>query len=189
MVEDTRSANNAWLTVIAAFVIVSLAIGAYFYINDKPPVHAGQVLSLDIYPIHRDLSNGPGTEGLQGQAETYDEVIVFANVRIENHTNIPLFLQDMWAILDLPDGPERSTAASQSDFDKVFIAYPDVQKFRKDPLPRDLTLQPGQKVEGLMVFHYDIPKAQWDARTDLAIHVTFQHQNSLIIPVPKTMGA
>jgi hypothetical protein len=189
MAEDFRSSNHAWLTVIAAFVIVSLAIGAYFYINDKPPVHAGQVLSLDIYPIHRDLSTGPATEGLSGQSETYDEVLVFANVRIENHTDIPLFLQDMWAILDLPDGPQRSTAASRTDFDKVFIAYPDVRRFRKDPMPRDLTLPPGQKVEGMMVFHYDIPKAQWDARNNLAIHVTFAHQNSLVIPVPKTTGS
>jgi len=149
MVEDSRSSNHAWLTVIVAFVIVSLAIGAYFYINDKPPVDAGQVLSLDIYPIHRDLSTGPTTEGLAGEGETYDEVLVFANVRIENRTNIPLFLQDMWTILN-PDGdPQRSTAASKSDFDKVFLAYPDVRKFRKDPMPRDLTIQPGQKVEGM----------------------------------------
>ena len=189
MADDSRSSSRAWFTVLAAFVIVSLAIGAYFYFNDKPPVSAGQVLSLDIYPIHRDLSTGPSTEGMAGESETYDEVLVFANIRIENHTDIPLFLEDMWAIMN-PDGdPQRSTAASQSDFDKVFLAYPDVRKFQKPPMPRDLTIQPGQKVEGLMVFHYDIPKAQWDARTGLEIHVTFTHQNSLIIPVPKTAGS
>ena len=189
MAEDSRSSNHAWLTTIAAFVIVSLAIGAYVYFNQKPPVAGGQVLSMDIYPIHRELSTGPSTEGLSGESETYDEVMVFANVRIVNQTDIPIFLQDMWAILDLPDGPQRSTAASQSDFDKVFIAYPDVRPFRKNPMPRDLTLPPGQKIEGLMVFHFDIPKAQWDARNGMAIHVTFVHQNSLVIQVPKTAGS
>jgi hypothetical protein len=189
MAEDSGSSNHAWLTVIAEFVIVVLAIGDYVLINNKPPVSAGQVLNLDIYPIHRDLSTGPSTEGMAGESETYDEVMVFANVRIANQTDIPIFLQDMWAILDLPDGPQRSTAASQTDFDKVFIAYPDVHQFRRNPVPRDLTLQPGQKTEGLMIFHFDIPKTQWDARNGLELHVSFQHQNSLVIQVPKTVGS
>jgi hypothetical protein len=186
MPEDSRSSSQAWLTVLAAFVIVSLLIGAYFYFNDKPPVSAGQVLGLDIYPIHRELGGGHTTEGLAGEAETYDEVLVFANVRITNQTNIPLFLQDMWAILNLPDGPQRNGAASQSDFEKVFLAYPETRGFRKNPIARDLTLQPGQAVEGLMIFHFDIPKAEWDTRTNMEIHVTFLHQNSLVITIPKS---
>jgi hypothetical protein len=188
MAEDFRSSNHAWLTVIAAFVIVCLAIGAYVYINNKPPVSAGQVLSVDVYPIHRELSTGPTHDGLAGESETYDEVMVFANVRIANQTNIPIFLRDIWAILDLPEGPQRSTAASQADFQKVFIAYPAVQQFRKDPIPRDLTLQPGQKIEGMVVFHFDIAKAQWDARSGMDIHVSLLHQNSLVIPAPKSAG-
>lgn len=184
---DTRSSNNSWLTVLAAFVIVTAAIGAYLYFNQKPPVHAGQVLSLDIYPIHRDLSsNGAPTEGLQGQSETYDEVLVFADVRVENHANIPLFLHDMWAILDLPDGLQRSTAASPSDFAKVFAAYPELAKLRKDQMPRSLTLTPGQKVEGLLVFNYQITKAQWDSRNGLDIYFSFLHQKPLLLHVAKT---
>ncbi|HEY1810004.1 MAG TPA: hypothetical protein VGG42_15680 [Acidobacteriaceae bacterium] len=189
MAEDSRSSHHAWLTVIAAFVIVCLAIGAYVYINQKPPVSAGQVLGVDVYPIHRDLSTGPSTQGLAGESETLDEVLVFANVRLANQTDIPLFPLDMWAILNLPDGPQRSTAASPSDFQKVFIAYPPVRQFQKSPFPRDITLSPGQQVEGLMVFHFDIPKAQWDARSDMEVHISFQHQNSLVIQVPKTAGS
>jgi hypothetical protein len=183
---DTRSGNNAWLVVLVAFVIVVAAIGAYVYFDQKPPVHAGQVLSLDVYPIHRELnSNGPATEGLQGQSETYDEVLVFADVRVENHTSIPLFLHDMWAILDLPDGLQRSTAASPADFAKVFAAYPDLAHLKKDPLPRSLTLTPGQKVDGLLVFNYQINKAQWDARNGLDIYFSFLHQKPLILHVAK----
>jgi hypothetical protein len=190
MAAESNTSSRMLFIVLAAFVIVSLAIGAYFYINDKPPVSAGQVLSLNIYPIHRELSTGPtGQGGLAGQSETYDEVIVFADVRITNQTDIPIFLQDMWAILDLPDGPQRNGAATQSDFDKVFLAYPAARAFRKDPIQRDLTLPPGQKVEGLMVFHFDIPKADWDARNGMDIHVTFQHQNALVISIPKTAGS
>ena len=44
MSEETTSPGNAWLTVGAAFVIVVLAIGAYVFFNQKPPVHTGEVL-------------------------------------------------------------------------------------------------------------------------------------------------
>ena len=189
MAEESQSSSRMWLIILAAFSIVSIAIGAYFYFDDKPPVSAGQVLSLNVYPIHRDLSSGPSLGGLSGESETYDEVLVFANVRITNQTDIPIFLQDMWAILNLPDGPQRNGAASQSDFNKVFIAYPAVRQFRKPAMQRDLTIPPGQKFDGLMIFHFDIPKAEWDARNDLEIHVSFQHQNSLVITVPKNAGS
>lgn len=188
MADDSRSSHHALLTVLAAFFIVCLAIGAYVFINNKPPVSAGQVLSMDVYPIHRELATGPTQEGLAGQSEVYDEVLVFANVRITNQTDIPIFLQDMWATLDLPDDTQRSGAATKSDFEKVFIAYPAVLPFRKDPMPRDQTIPPAQRVDGMMVFHFDIPKAQWDARNGMDIHVSFQHQNSLVISVPKTLA-
>jgi hypothetical protein len=189
MAEDSRSPNHTWLVVIAAFAIVSLAIGAYVYLNNKPPVAAGQVLSLDIYPIHRDLSTHGLTNGLGGEPETLDQVLVFADVRLTNQTDIPVFLQDMWATFDLPDGAQRSGAASQNEIKKAFLAYPQTARFRKQPIPRDLTLQPGQSFEGLMVFHYAISKAQWDQRTNLQIHVSMLHQNSLVIDVPKTAGS
>lgn len=189
MAEDSSSSNHALLTVLAAFVLVVLAIGVYVFINQKPPAAAGQVLSLHIYPIHRDLSTGPATEGLAGESETLDEVLVFADVRITDQRDIPIFPLDMWATLDLPDGPQRNSAVSQSDFEKVFIAYPDTREWRKPPFPRDLTLQPGQQIEGLMVFHFDIPKEQWDARSGMQIHVSLQHQNSLVMDLPKTAGS
>ncbi len=185
MSEETKSGGNAWLSIGAAFVIVVLAISAYFYINDKPPVHSGEVLSLNTYPIHRELKTAASTEGLGGQGDTYDQVLVLAEVRIRNQTNIPLFLHDMWGVVDLPDEQERSLAASAKDFDKVFLAYPDLRPLRKEPLPRDLTLQPGQQVEGMMLFNYQISKAAWDARNGMDITVSFLHQKSLVLHAAK----
>lgn len=185
MSEETSSPNNAWLVLGAAFVIVVLAIGAYVFFNQKPPVHSGEVLSLNVYPIHRELHSGPTTEGLPGETETYDEMLVLADVRIKNQTDIPLFLHDMWGTLDLADEKQTSTAASPTDFTKVFVAYPALAVWKKDPLNRDLTLSPGQQVEGMMVFHYQVSKAQWDARNSFNINVSFLHQKSLVLQTAK----
>lgn len=190
MSEETKS-SNAWLSVGGAFVIVVLAIAAYVYFNSKPPVHAGEVLSVNIYPIHRELNtgtpNGGGEKGIAGQGDTFDEVIVLVDARIKNQTDIPLFLHDMWAVVDLPDDEQqRSLASSQTEFAKVFVAYPGLKPLRKDPLQRDITLQPGQQVEGMMIFNYQISKAQWDSRNGMDITMTFQHQKPLLLHVPKS---
>jgi hypothetical protein len=187
MSEETKT-SNTWLSVGGAFVFVVLAIGAYVWINNKPPVHAGEVLSVKTKPIHRDLSTGKAsglrTEGVIGHGDTYDEVIVLANVRIKNQTDIPIFLHDMWAVVHLPDEDQRSLAASQTDFGKVFVAYPDLGEFRKDPLQRDLTIAPGQQVEGMVAFNYPISQAQWDSRTGMDLTFTFLHQKALVLHVP-----
>ncbi|MGC2547838.1 MAG: hypothetical protein WA426_18480, partial [Silvibacterium sp.] len=140
---EENTSYRALFIVIAAIVIVVTVIGSYVLINRVPPLYSGQVLSVNIFPIHRDLSQKGSTEGIGGENEVYDQMLVLADVRIQNTAKIPLFLHDMWANVNLPDESDRSTAASASDFDKIFIAYPELQKFKKNPLPRDITLQPG----------------------------------------------
>ena len=189
MNEEKITSKALFPVVAASFVLVLLAIGAYVWIKHIPPVHTGRVLSIDVYPIHRELSTGPvngtRTDGLQGQPDIYDQLIVLANVRIRNQTDIPIFLHDMWGIVHLQnDEDQRSLAASARDFDKVFIAYPDLKPLRKDPLPRDLTLAPGQQVEGMVIYNFPISKAQWDSRQDLEMRFSFLHQNSLVLDVP-----
>jgi hypothetical protein len=183
--------SKSWFPAVGAFVFVVLAIGAYVWINNKPPVHAGEVLSVNVYPIHRDLSTGPakgaGETGIGGQGDTFDEVIVLVDARIKNQTDIPLFLHDMFAVVDLPDDEQqRSLALSQTEFEKIFIAYPSLKPLRKDPLQRNITLAPGQQVEGMMIFGYQISQAQWDSRSGLDITMTFQHQKPLLLHVAKS---
>ena len=140
-------------------VFVVLAIGAYVWINTKPPVHAGEVLNVNVYPIHRELSTGPAKgadeKGIAAQGDTFDEVIVLVDARIKNQTDIPLFLHDMWAVVDLPnDEQQRSLASSQTEFANVFIAYPTLKPLKKEPLLRDITLQPGQQVKVIPEFFH-----------------------------------
>ena len=179
--------SKAWFPAVGAFVLVVVAIGAYVWINNKPPVHAGQVISVNTYTIHRELSTGPvnksSSEGVAGQPDVYDQMIVLVDVRIKNQTDIPLFLHDMWGVAHLSDEDQRSLAASGSDFAKVFVAYPDLKSLQKNPLPRDLTLAPGQQVEGMVIYNYPISKAQWDSRIGMDLTFTFLHQKPLVLQV------
>jgi hypothetical protein len=185
MSEDQSPANHPILVVLAAMAIVVLAIGAYVWINNKPPVHAGEVVSITAYPIHREMSTGSEMGGLTGQRDIFDEVIVIANVRIKNQTDIPLFLHDMAADITLADGDvQHNVAAGKSDFPKVFIAYASLAPLKKDPILRDTTLTPGQQIEGQMIFHYPITKDQWTSRKGFDISVEFLHQKNLLLHAP-----
>jgi hypothetical protein len=180
--ERNQAGNHPWFTVLAATVIVVACIGTYVWINNHGPVHAGEVISVSAYPIHRELSTGAGLGGVNGAPNIYDEVIVIANVKIKSQTKLPLFLHDMWANVTLPNGDiQQSLAASGEDDKKVFVAYPTLAGQQKTPLPRDITLTPGQEVEGQMIFHFPITEKDWDARKGFDVVVGFIHQKDLVL--------
>jgi hypothetical protein len=180
-----ESTKRTLLIILTAIIIVVVVTALYVYTGEKPPAATGQIVSLEIFPIHSQLRVGEGAQGLQGGMETYDQLLVLAQVKIHNQANIPLFLRDISANLDLSNGSsQRSSAASRNDFQNVFVAYPQLASFKQAPLPYDLTLQPGQTAEGLVVFHYPITKNEWDGRRSFHAVISFQYQEDLLLPWP-----
>jgi hypothetical protein len=187
MSEETKS-YHPWFTIIAAIVIVAVATAAYVYFGRLPTPYSGQLLSVNIYPIHQDLDQPTTTEGVGGQGDVFNEVLVLADVRIKDVAKIPLYLHDMWLVTNFSGESDTSTAASASDYDKVFIAYPDLKQYKKAALLREITLQPGQQVEGMMIFSYQMDKAKWDTRTGMDINISFIHQHPLVLHVTAANG-
>jgi hypothetical protein len=182
MSDSNEAGNHPLFTVLAATVFVVCAIGAYVWINYRGPVHAGQVVSVSAYPIHRELSTGAALGGVTGGANIYDEEIVIADVKIKSTTKLPLFLHDMYGDVTLPNGDiERSVAANGPDFQKVFVAYPALAPQEKSPVPRDITMTPGQEIEGQMIFHFPITQKDWEARKGFDVVVGFINQKDLVL--------
>lgn len=177
-----RGGIHPVFAVLGAIVIAGGAIGGYVWVNSHGPVHAGQLVSITTYPIHRELSTGSALGGLAGANDVYDEEIVVADVKIRSTTKLPLFLHDMWADVTLADGTvQHSEGASDDDYRKVFIAYPALAPARTEPVQRNITLGPGQTVVGQMIFHYPISGQQWDQRKDFKVSVQFLHQKDLVL--------
>ncbi len=121
-----------------------------------------------------------------GPAEnTFDEIIIIADVRLHNQSEGPVFLADMAAMLKLPTEDDRSLAASTSDFNRVFVAYPALAPMKQQPLLRDITIPAGATVEGQLVFNYPITKEQWDQRQSLNLILSFTHQKDLVLLAPQ----
>jgi len=178
---EENPSYRAVLIVIIAVVVVLGAIAAYVYFGRAPVPYQGRILSVNVYPIHREMNQHTTTEGIGGQNETYDEILLFANVSVKNTAKIPLHLQNAWSDISLPDEDEHSEAVSQSDFKKVFIAYPDTQQYEKPPLPPNLTLQPGQQAEGMIIFSYQINQKQWESAKAMSVSLGFVNQNPMVM--------
>ena len=115
---------------------------------------------------------------------------------MRNQTNIPLFLEDVSATIRLPDGSEQeNTTASDRDMDRVFQAYPSLNYLRGESIHRDITMTPGESVQGLTVFNFPITKDQWDKLQAAKVVVSLMHhkiwnsfypaRSSALVPDPQ----
>jgi hypothetical protein len=185
-VDPPHPFRSALKTLIIAAVVVSIAIGLYVYLGQKPPVASGSILTMNLYPVHTLVNSGGGADGMQGSGEYYDQLLILTKIKVTNQTDIPLFLQDISSTIKLPDGSEQTNVtASDKDMDRVFQAYPSLAYLRSDSIHRDITLSPGQSVQGLAVFNYPIAREQWDTLQSAKVVVSFMHQKNLEMMLPR----
>ena len=77
---------------------------------------------------------------------------------------------------DLPD-----TAASPSDYDRYFVAYPDLREHATQPLTVETKIMPGAEQKGTVLVAFPVAKEQFDARKDLNVTVVPYDQNSIVL--------
>lgn len=177
--------SNSAYVVLFAFVIVSIAMGAYVYVGQKPPVAAGAIEAFYAYPVHH-VTQTTGANGVSGEATEFNQVFVLAQVKLHNQSQVPLFLHDLWGTLSMGDSTDlKCSAASRTDVERAYIAYPELPRMSASPLPRDLTLQPGDTSEFVVLLHYPITKDEWDKRTSLDVVISFEHQKNLTLRMPQ----
>lgn len=173
------SSHVVWATVVAT-VLVSIAIAIYVIAGEKPPAITGEIVAVWAHPQHTETS-GLDASGAPMPKESFDQVLVFTEVRLHNQSKAPLFLLTILTNATVEDGIHSSYAASQSDYDRVFLAYPGIPVPHGTALPLNLTLDPGQSVDGTFVSSFRLTKQQWDARKDLNFSFTFRYQPSLVL--------
>jgi hypothetical protein len=177
--ELTKGTSHVVWATIAATVVVSIAIGTYMFVEQTPPVATGTIVAVWVHPQHTETS-GLDANGAPMPKEEVDQVMVFTQVRLENHTNHPLYLVNVLTNATLADGIHSSYAANTADYQRIFIAYPNIPVPHNTPIsPLDTTINPGQTVEGTFVSAFKLTKQEFDARTKLDYTFNFHYQPSL----------
>jgi hypothetical protein len=169
-----------WAAIIAT-VVMSVAIGAYVLLEQKPPIATGEIVAVWAHPQHTETS-GLDASGAQMPKEEVDQVMVFTEVRLHNQSDHPLYLANVLTNATLADGIHSSYAANTGDYERIFVAYPSIPVPHNTPIsPLDTTINPGQTVEGTFVSAFKMTQQEWDARTKLDYTFNFRYQPSLTV--------
>ena len=178
--EYTKGSSHVVIASIVAAVLVTAAIAAYVILGQKPPAATGDIEQIWIHPQHTE-SKGFDANGAPMPVESFDQIYVFALVKLHNQSNQPLFLRNAMVNTTLADGIRSSYAATAADYDRVFIAYKDLPVPHGQALSLQSTLNPGQTVEGTIVSAFRMSKQEWDAGKDLSFTVGIQYQPDLVL--------
>ena len=164
--EFTKDSSNVfWAGVIAA-VLVTVVVAVVVLASHKPPVVSGEIVQVWAYPEHGETS-GTDANGDAKSQESFDQVLLFAHVKLHNQSNVPLVVQDVLANVRLADGvPLSVSAGSVAQFEEAFLAYPKLDASHGKPLAHHTVLEPGQSVDGTALWVFRLTKEQWDACKD-----------------------
>jgi hypothetical protein len=173
------SSHLIWASLIAA-VVITAGIAVYVIAGQKPVAATGEIEQVWAY-IHHAESSGLDASGATVAKDSFDQVLVFALVKLHNQSNQPLFLHNVMTNATLDDGIHSSYTASAGDYDRVFIAYPNLTIPHGKALSLDTTIAPGQTVEGTVVSSFRMTRQQWDARKDLSFTFGIRYQPNLVL--------
>jgi hypothetical protein len=161
---------------IAAGVIVTIAIAIYVVAGQKPPAATGDVTRAVAHFMHRETA-GLDANGAPMPKQEFDQVLLFTHVKLHNNqSKDPLFLRQIMANVTLPDGIHSSYAASPTDYERLFTAYPELATLHGKSLGIEETIPAGQWLEGDFVSAFRMTKADWDARKSIDYSVSFRYQ-------------
>lgn len=178
--ELTKGTSHVIIASIVAVVVVSAAVAFYVIAGQKPPIATGQVLAVWAHPLHVETP-GVDASGAPMVSESFDQVMVFAQVRLHNQSQAPLQLWNISTNAAFPDGIHTSYAATASDYDRIFLAYPGLPVPHGTPMPLQTRIDPGQTLEGTFVCAFRMTKQQWDARKGLTFTFSFHFQPNLVL--------
>lgn len=176
------SSHIVWAAVIAA-IAVSIAVVAYAMVTKEMPVAAGQVARTTVHFVHHE-SSGLDAAGNPMPKEPFDQTLVFTHIQIHNQSKNPLFVRQIMTNMTLDDGIHTSYAAVPHDYERLFQANPDLAALHGTPLPADMTIVPGQSMEGDIVAAFRLTQVEWNANKGINYTVSLQYQPDLILPGP-----
>src|ERR1700678_1571360 len=179
--EDLAKGSSYLLwTTLAAFVVVTIGSILFWFAIHRPPIAIGEVTQVWAHEVHT-INTPIDANGVQTAGEVFDQVLVFANLHIKNQSDQPIILRDLRTNAPFDAGIHSSYAATALDFDRIFIAYPDLKGLHGKPLVRDTVIPAGQTLDGEIISSFHVSKEQWAARKDLNFTIALKFHPDLVL--------
>ena len=166
--EEIPSARpgRAFAIVGLAIAVVLIAIVAYVLLNRVEPTAEGSLSHIWLYqPLPAQMADGSTAPG--------NGLIMLVPVTVRNISSKPLAIMDLSAVVRIGDTDYRSDAATETDFDKLFQYYPDLEPYRRPILLRHSNIPPGAERQGLVAFNFTLTEDEWSHASAFYIDVSF----------------
>ena len=173
--EFTKGSGNALMASVIAAILVSIAILLYVKLGEKPMPAVGQVSNVVGHLMHRQTAAFDAA-GAAMPSETFDQVLVFAHVKLQNTSKQPLFLHQITADVTMTDGIHSSYVATPTDYERAFKAYPELAAFHGAALATESTLDPGKTIEGDVLASFRLSQPEWESRKGVDYTFGFRYQ-------------
>ena len=178
-----KGTSNVLKASIIAGITVTILIAIYVLVfaAAPPPPSTGQIQNVWAFPIHTKTP-GYDANGDTQTVENFDRMLVFAEVKIHNQGKTPLVMHEVLTNITLNDGIHSSFAASLTDYQRLFVAYPQLASVVSgQPLNIGATLDPGQSISGILFYSFSMSEQEFKARKDLNFSFAFKYQPTLVL--------
>ncbi len=113
-----------------------------------------------------------GSLGEVNVVQLQDNTVLAAiKVDVTNSTDKQWWIREISATVKTDQGDSSDTAATATDAERYFQAFPDLGKGTAPILRFDQKFAPGQHVTGTVVVSFPVTKAQFDARKQLSVKI------------------
>jgi hypothetical protein len=170
------SSHIVWASLSAA-VLLCLLMAAYVLVVKKPMV-TGEIIQVWAHPRHI-VTSGIDASGASVPPEHFDQVLLFVHVKLHNQSKTPLFLEDVLANTEMEGNAVSASAGTVGQYEQVFVVYPELTALHSNALSPRATIEPGQTVDGNILWAFSMTKQKWDARKKLDFTFKFHYQASL----------
>ena len=102
-------------------------------------------------------------------------------VTLRNVVEKTLYIKDIQADVTTDQGKLSDTAASPTDYDRYFDAFPDLKEHSTQALVVETKIAPGAEQKGTVLVSFPLTKEQFDARKDLTVTIQPYDQNAIVL--------
>ncbi len=152
------------LTLVIALVVVVVFIAGIAYIFRSKPVAQGQIENVFL-----------------SQNKGQPNSMLAIQVSLKAVGDKALYIKEITAELKMPSDTYTDEAASASDYDRYFQAYPDLRDHAMKPLAVETKIPPGTQESGTVIVTFPIDQGEFDTRKSLTVTVVPYDQKPIVL--------
>lgn len=116
-----------------------------------------------------------------------ENTMVAIQVKLDNQIDKPLWIKNITAEIETPDGKKYSdNAAPSMDAARYMAAFAPLQEAKADWLKEELKIPSGNSFTGVAIFAYPVAKKDFDARKSLTLRVEPYDHPTLVVVTPES---